>query len=713
MDQEIARLRQLLEESEHRYREVNQLREEEKQRWEESDKRQKEAKQQVEPTSLFGLLDACHSLSQALCVDTHATLTTRDDPTIVEKKRFPRLIRPWSNFPTLQEKVWDKLNGDPAFTSARLFPSSTQLQYVLRTIKNHIVYSEDSLRRFQNNTVDTFVEEILSAMAQNETLRRQFHIQERMGLQDRPDAEHSALTPLPDVSENVYLGSRPHRTRQRARGRRGRGRGSGHGTQKSRPKRRRTPRADQSCIHLAEHERRTPVYAVEFKAPHKLTLPEITAGLHEMDIAQDVIGQQGDTFEFHATHLVATVLTQLFSYMLDSAYIFVQIPANDPTILEYYLSIPKHDTKEEEFRLHRTAVGQILSFTLNALMTETPSQEWHDVANKSLSTWKVEYIDVLRDIPETIRKEPPPSNYRPSHWKRVKRSPYKTRTLAYCRSNRTTPRHSSGESSESDNNVPSPSPNPKSIERLGSSDQPPVGERRQEKRKRGSTETAMVDTEGLNKRQTSRPYCTTACMRGLLTQDQLDPKCPNVHEHGIGRHPFESKQFVRQLHCQLLKDRESGFEQLHIRGRTGFILKATLLSHGYTVIIKATSAQQEASLQKEIGIYHHLRGLQGNHIPVRLGGFRPGISYWYHGQRMTLMMVLGWSGVRVQKIINKENEPFFRAERRQLREVLQPYGVLHGDLEWRNMLWNSDMNRAFMIDFEDVKKHSANDSSDR
>ncbi|PYI32283.1 hypothetical protein BP00DRAFT_158991 [Aspergillus indologenus CBS 114.80] len=38
-------------------------------------------------------------------------------------------------------------------------------------------------------------------------------------------------------------------------------------------------------------------------------------------------------------------------------------------------------------------------------------------------TWKVEYSDVLRHIPETIRQEPPPSNYRPSRWKTAPKDP--------------------------------------------------------------------------------------------------------------------------------------------------------------------------------------------------------------------------------------------------------------------------------------------------
>jgi hypothetical protein len=35
-----------------------------------------------------------------------------------------------------------------------------------------------------------------------------------------------------------------------------------------------------------------PLYAVEFKAPHKVTTPELVAGLHQIDLARDVIGQE-------------------------------------------------------------------------------------------------------------------------------------------------------------------------------------------------------------------------------------------------------------------------------------------------------------------------------------------------------------------------------------------------------------------------------------
>ncbi|EYE94545.1 uncharacterized protein EURHEDRAFT_378011 [Aspergillus ruber CBS 135680] len=327
-----------------------------------------------------------------------------------------------------------------------------------------------------------------------------------------------------------------------------------------------------------------------------------------MDLARDVIDQEGDMFEFHTTRLVAAVVTQIFSYMHDlgiqngcirtgEAFVFLHIP-EDPTIVQYYLCFPNQDVQAgDESCLHQTAVGQMLAFTLQALAAEAPSQEWYNTAHEQLSTWKVEYLDVLRDIPETIRKEPPPSNYRPSYWK-------------------------------------------------------------------------------LN----SKTQYTFPCSLGQ-------------------RHPMGPRDFTRKLHDQLVQNRNKGFELLHIRGRTGYLMKATLLSHGYTVVIKATTKENQHALTTEVDNYRKLRSLQGYQIPVCSGDFEPSIAYWYHGQVMAHMMILSWSGTRLQRIIKDENLDFFHKEREKALKSLQKYGVEHRDKEWRNMPWDEQT----VVDLEDME----------
>lgn len=81
--------------------------------------------------------------------------------------------------------------------------------------------------------------------------------------------------------------------------------------------RRRNCRVYQFCVHVVTNERQVLAYAVKFKAPHKLTVPGMVSGLHEMGLAHNVINQEGNTFEFHATHFVAAVVTGIFSDMID------------------------------------------------------------------------------------------------------------------------------------------------------------------------------------------------------------------------------------------------------------------------------------------------------------------------------------------------------------------------------------------------------------
>ena len=124
------------------------------------------------------------------------------------------------------------------------------------------------------------------------------------------------------------------------------------------------------------------------------------------------------------------------------------------------------------------------------------------------------------------------------------------------------------------------------------------------------------------------------------------------------------------------------------------MLKASLLSHGYTVVIKATTMEKKHNLQQEIRNYKRLRALQGLHIPVCVGDFKLRVPYVYWGELMAHMMILSWSGIRVQSLMEKEQA--------RLAKVLCLHRVVHQDNEKRNVLWNESAHHAIMIDFEQV-----------
>ncbi|CAG7991697.1 unnamed protein product [Penicillium nalgiovense] len=718
MEETIAELRRQLEKerqaregAERREEEERLAREEAERREEEERRAREETERELQPNNLFRLLDRCHdSLSQAIRVETDATLTTQGNATDPVNRLYPKRIVPWPDFPQLQEQVWSKFDRTAAFTSRLLFPSDTQIDYVATNIQNNPIYSETSLRNFERDTVDNFVEKIVNTLRDDDALCHEFGIQGRVTFYDRANPSENLLeNSLGQMSlQDTQTPQRPANTR------RGRGRGKARGAaqrQKDGTSRKRNRRADQFCVHTVADERQIPVHAVEFKAPHKVTIPELVAGLHHIDLARDVIDQEGDTFEFYATCLVAAVVTQIFSYMIDSgvqygyictgeAFVFLHIPEDDPTVVQYFMCIPNQDVQaDDELRLHRTAIGQVLAFTLQALAAEAPSQEWHDAAHDKLKTWEVEYLDVLRKIPETLLKDPRASNYRPSHWK-LEPKTHNTRSRARCKPDMSTPKHSSTEGSGSDEESHSQSIAAAARSRSSRG----RGNNRQSTKESESTRAGRDNKQTSRKDgQSTRPYCTIACIRGIVNREPLDKECPNWKLHGGQRHSIRPQEFTRRLHRQFARNRNHGFEQLHVCGRTGNLVKATLLSHGYTVVIKATTMEKQHRLQAEANNYRHLRSLQGNQIPVCLGTFTPRVSYWYHGELMAQMMILSWAGKRLQHVINDENSRFFHQERDKALTVLRSHGVVHGDSEWRNMLWDDLGVRLFVIDLEEVK----------
>ncbi|OGM39870.1 hypothetical protein ABOM_011823 [Aspergillus bombycis] len=309
---------------------------------------------------------------------------------------------------------------------------------------------------------------------------------------------------------------------------------------------------------------------------------------------------------------------------------------------------------------------------------------------------KVKYLDILRDIPETIRKDPPTFNYRPSHWKREPKT-HNTRSRARCQPGASPPEHSSTEGSGGDEGSHSPSTAAAARSRSSRT-------RRNGQQSPGRRDGFKAGRNSQKDSQTTRAYCNMAYIRGILNRDPLDKACPNLQSHPGGqRHSIGPAEFTRSLHRQLVRNRNEGFEPLHVRGRTGYLVKATLLTHGYTVIIKATTAEKQHRLQAEMENYKHLRNLQGQQIPVCLGAFKPRIAYWYHGELMAQMMVLSWSGTRLQHIINNSNSSFFGQERKKALAVLRSHGITHGDSEGRNMLWDKMSGRLVVIDLEDLE----------
>ncbi|KAH8621205.1 metalloprotease [Alternaria alternata] len=148
-----------------------------------------------------------------------------------------------------------------------------------------------------------------------------------------------------------------------------------------------------------------------------------------MELDEVVQCRDDETLRDRFRRLVAVVITQAFSYMVrigveygcvctGEAYIFLHI-GDDPRTVHYFLSVPKDDVGETTGwtagseggnRLHLTAVGQMLAFTLQALKTPPRSQRWRAKAAAQLRSWEVVYDELLDAIPEGMTQS---SEYQP------------------------------------------------------------------------------------------------------------------------------------------------------------------------------------------------------------------------------------------------------------------------------------------------------------
>ncbi|KAJ6105932.1 hypothetical protein N7512_009449 [Penicillium capsulatum] len=257
--------------------------------------------------------------------------------------------------------------------------------------------------------------------------------------------------------------------------------------------------------------------------------------------------------------------TQVGVFTTGEADIYLRI-GEDPSTLFYHLSVPKGDVGHETGwdphsdrpnRLHLTAVGQGLAFTLQALKLRPRSQAWEQQATDTLPTWEIVPADILDDIPD---HEVPSSEYRPPKTENFLRSPIQLRRRRHnpntsgCR-----PLHAHNTSDEEDDEPHTPSRNPHASRDVHRS-RPVL-----------NSQTSTTASRSSFSEENHRRYCSLKCLSGLVYGGELDQACPNVRDHGHGttRHIINSKTFVRKLQRQLSETVNADCEIIGIHGSRG------------------------------------------------------------------------------------------------------------------------------------------------
>ena len=230
------------------------------------------------------------------------------------------------------------------------------------------------------------------------------------------------------------------------------------------------------------------------------------------------------------------------------------------------------------------------------------------------------------------------------------------------------------------------------------------------------------------------PYCTQACLLGLVQNGELDPKCPNYALHrGAGhhhrhrgdhhdgdRHALTQEQFAKLVQEQLFNTPGVDCEcKPDYRGSVGYPFKITLTDFGYTFVGKAVEDWHHRQLVQETQVYNGLLHLQGTVVPVHLGLIKLLVPYPVPTYYTVLpyMMLMSYAGEPIESADDMDTDAVGAIDRdtrtanlpcgvdldkeirRTLRE-LDALGLYDEDDNPANLTWCGEVCRVMRIDFD-------------
>jgi hypothetical protein len=687
-DEQASRLRA---EGRVRDEQASRLRAEERARDEQenrlrAERQVQEEQRRNENTTFRDFLKLCHFvLFRPLQAQADKTLTTKGSITNPRGRKCPTFLRPWDDFPAAHLQYFDEVYR--LFHSApsdhpKLFSPAIALEDLGRLLSRRPLASEKDLESYQRFAVEERVVDVISQLLNMPQARQSF------ALGNGVEFENHANT-LSDNAEEVL-----QRTQQRSR-------------------------TDQICVYRSLEDRRSLSFIIEYKPPHKLSVEYLRAGLRPMNLWEDVVQRRtipndpGEKLNYNADRLTGAAITQTFEYMIENgleysymtngeAFIFLRVRENDPTTVYYYLAEPNREADEQYstgFRYPFTAVGRVLGFCLMAVDSAARNQSWRDRATEQLHKWNEEFEDVVHDIPSSERHQTPPASiYRPPSYPLNPRSPYLFRTRPHKVQSETDANLPSGSGTSSEESG-------ESQQGLSHADTPSRPSVSGTKRKRTSDQHGQSTQPEGEQQHPPSTFCTQKCLLGLRHRDLLDKTCPNLQAHRCGttlnRHRLNIASFRRLLEEQLSQDMDHNCEPMLKQGARGALFRITLASHGYVFVGKGTVEAFLPDLRHEGQIYKLLRRVQGLATPVHLGNIDLKRTYYLEvGVRIIHMLLMSCGGTTLADNTPPISRDRLEREIRQSTGEIRDLGVEHKDLRPQNMLWNVEVGRVLLIDFE-------------
>ncbi|KAI1120380.1 hypothetical protein F5Y10DRAFT_258558 [Nemania abortiva] len=699
-----------------------------------AERRAEEAEKKVEATTLVDYINGCHQLIfTQLRVEPNKRRRTTGTIPPPYSKLYPRCLMPWKDFAAERTKILSTVYQGFNINE-QLFDNTAWLETLGTKTLAAPIADEKMLETFLRFCVEDPVRCIIHELSRSTTLSDKLLLENGISFENHYKAIDGPYHSINNRKPKQPLPQAPQAPPPPDR--------------KERP---RTPdpikdppklNPDQICVYHCQREGeqlRKAIAISEYKPPHKLTLPQLRAGLKETNmidvVANNKIPNEKEAkFVHYATVLVASAITQTYHYMVKAglAYgllttgqgiVFLKINWKNPETVYYHLADPIGELSSlegdiENIRYH-SAVAQYLAFHLLALADYSDiKQDVRVEAISKLRTWKMDFRNAASTVPDEQWEPPPTSSYVSYRkYQDVDRTiPRRSRRL-----NPTDDEHGSrpairrDEKSSDEDDV---SPSVRQSERLKRKHAEQHSGSRKSRcahkevaKERGGHARNRDEFEG--KPHGDLEYCTQKCILGLVGGDTIDPDCPNLklHQHRNNQgsvdtntlHPISHSKFLEQLSEQLGCTLDYGITSLDIRGARGAIFKVTLLDYGYTFISKGTTEADKPHLEHEARVYKRLKDIQGVYVPVFLGtiDLQPlGRAYFYDFDvDIEYLCFLSWGGLSL-RYAQHLDKPNLQTMAEKAMGAIHQKGVVHKDPRYENVLFNPQTERIMLIDFE-------------
>ncbi|KAJ8121785.1 hypothetical protein ONZ43_g1850 [Nemania bipapillata] len=384
----------------------------------------------LRPTNLDEYIEVCHNLLYTkLKVEPNLEKTTSIPIPLPYTKLFPRRLMPWTDFYDQQSEMVSIIYQHFEFEE-ELFDSLNYLETVGKKIPNGPIASESMLEMLLHQCVEDPVRCIVYELSKSRGFQGKLEIGSGIVF----ESHFRALGNSPSKDLNPQSRQPLLLTLQES------------GQAEERPK---TPdpvedslglNLGKICNYLYIEEgkgKRRAIAISKYKAPYELSLAQLRAGLKEMDMMEvvpcsKIPKDEEGKFNYYATKLVASAITQVFHYMVKSglAYgllttgegiVFLKLDWSNPETVYYHLAKPAEEvSSHKDFRSY-SAVSQYLGFHLLALRDYLyRGQDVRENAVSRLSTWGTEFRKAGSTV-QTDQQNPPPtsSSYKPSRHKNV------------------------------------------------------------------------------------------------------------------------------------------------------------------------------------------------------------------------------------------------------------------------------------------------------